>query len=211
MSRKKNIFYRMVHEIQSLFLSGLFALLPMTLTVAVFTLTFRLIRGWLEPLKQIHLPWLGVAEPYSEFILAMIIIFVAGALYNAFILRPIIHAIENVVSRVPLVRPVYAGIKKLVDAFSLQDKTSFSNVVLVEFPRTGMYSIGFLAGEFDKTLSPHDKETFCSIFIPTTPNPTTGFLIIVPQKEVITLDISRQEAMAMIISGGIIQPDSSKE
>lgn len=208
--KKKNFFYRTFHSASSLFLNGLFAILPMTLTIAVFTLTFRLLRNWLEPLKQFGLPFLGVT-PYSEVILAIVIIFIAGTLYNAFILRPIIHAIENLVSRIPLVHPVYSGIKKLVEAFSFQNKTSFSKVVLVEFPRPGIFSIGFLASELDKKISPDGRKTFCNIFIPTTPNPTSGFLIILPEEQVTVIDITRQEAMAMIISGGIIQPDHTKE
>jgi uncharacterized membrane protein len=208
--KNKNFFYRTIDSATSLFLNGLFAMLPITLTVAVFTLTFRLLRNWLEPLKRFGLPFIGVT-PYSEIILAIVIIFIAGTLYNAFILRPIIHAIENLFSRIPLVRPVYSGIKKLVEAFSFQNKTSFSKVVLVQFPREGIYSIGFLANELDKKISPDTSKIFYNIFIPTTPNPTSGFLVILPEEHVTIIDISRQEAMAMIISGGIIQPDQTKE
>jgi uncharacterized membrane protein len=206
--KKQNIFVSTSQSIWTLFLSGLFALLPITLTVGVFTLTLRLIQGWLQPLKHIgFLP----STPYSEFLLAILIILVAGTLYNMFILRPFIHALENLFFKLPLIRPVYSGIKKLVDAFSFQDKASFSKVVMVQFPRPNIYSIGFLANECDGSLNtPTDKKYF-SIFIPTTPNPTSGFLVIVPEDEITILDISRQEAMAMIISGGIIQPDSVKK
>jgi uncharacterized membrane protein len=142
-------------------------------------------------------------------ILAIALIFIVGTLYNMFLLRPIIHGIENIFSRIPLIRPVYSGIKKLVDAFSFQDKASFSKVVRVEFPRPGMYSIGFLANQVDGTIAPDMDKKYFSIFIPTTPNPTSGFLIILPEEQITILDISRQEAMAMIISGGIIQPDTT--
>ena len=91
--------------------------------------------------------------PYSEVILAIVIIFIAGALYNMFLLRPIIHGIEKLFEKIPLIRPVYSGIKKLVHAFSFQDKLSFSKVVRVEFPKTGLYSIGFLANEVDEKIS----------------------------------------------------------
>ena len=205
--KKKNILSSLFHTIWTLFLSGLFGLLPMTLTIAIFTLTFRLVSSWLEPLKQLNLPLIATT-PYSEFILAILIIFAAGMLYNMFILKPIVHAIENLLFRLPLIRPVYSGIKKLVEAFSLQDKASFSKVVLVEFPRTGIFSIGFLANELDSSLSPDKSQTYLNVFIPTTPNPTSGFLIILPKEQVFTLAITRQEAMTMIMSGGIIQPDS---
>jgi uncharacterized membrane protein len=209
MAQKKNIFLSFIDSACSLFLTGLFGILPITLTVAVFTLTLRLLQSWLEPLKRFGLPFIGVI-PYSELILAIAIIFIAGTLYNTFILRPLIHAVENLFFKIPLIRPVYSGIKKLVDAFSFQDKVSFSKVVLVEFPRTGVYSVGFLANELDKKFSPDKDKKYFSIFIPTTPNPTSGFLVMLPEEQISVLDITRQEAMAMIISGGIIQPDTDK-
>jgi len=209
MSQKKNILLSFVDSISSLFLTGLFSLLPITLTIAVFTLTLRVLQSWLEPLKQFGLPFLGVI-PYSELILAIAIIFIAGTLYNMFILRPIIHAVEKLFSRIPLIRPVYSGIKKLVEAFSFQDKVSFTKVVRIEFPRAGIYSIGFLANQVDEKIAPDTHKKYHSIFIPTTPNPTSGFLVIVPEDQIAIIDISRQEAMAMIISGGIIQPDTDK-
>jgi|SRR5438477_3513495 len=207
MSNRTHIFASLFHKIWTLFLSGLIALLPLTLTIALFTLTFRLVQSWLEPLRQFNVPFLGTT-PYSEFIIAILIIFAAGMLYNIFILRPIVHALENLLFKLPLVRPVYSGIKKLVEAFGPQDKVSFSRVVMVEFPRTGLYSIGFLANELDASLSPDTSKKYCNIFIPTTPNPTSGFLIIVPEEQVVSLSITRQEAMTMIMSGGIIQPSS---
>jgi len=205
--KKKNIFIALLDSIFSLFLTGLFTLLPITLTIAVFTITFRVLVSWLEPLKRFGLPFIGVI-PYSEVILTVAIIFLAGALYNIFLLRPIIHGIENLFKKIPLIRPVYSGIKKLVHAFSFQDKVSFNKVVCVEFPKAGIYSIGFLANQVDERIAPDATKKYFSIFIPTTPNPTSGFLILVPENEFTIIDISRQDAMAMIISGGIIQPDT---
>jgi len=209
MSHKKNIFFTFIDSIFSLFLTGLLTLLPITLTIAVFTITFRVLLSWLEPLKRFGLPFFGIV-PYSEVILALAIIFVAGALYNMFLLRPIIHGIEKLFEKIPLIRPVYSGIKKLVHAFSFQDKLSFNKVVRVEFPKAGLYSIGFLANQVDEKIAPDTTKKYFSIFIPTTPNPTSGFLILVPEDEITIIDISRQDAMAMIISGGIIQPETNK-
>lgn len=205
--KKKNIFVELIDSIFSLFLTGLLTLLPITLTIAVFTITFRVLVGWLEPLKRFGLPFIGVI-PYSEVILTIAIIFIAGALYNIFLLRPIIHGIEKLFKKIPLIRPVYSGIKKLVHAFSFQDKVSFNKVVRVEFPKIGTYSIGFLANQVNEKIAPDTEKKYFSIFIPTTPNPTSGFLILLPEDEFTIIDISRQDAMAMIISGGIIQPDT---
>lgn len=207
---KKNILTSFIDYICMLFLSGLLLILPITLTIAVFTFTFRIIVTWLEPLKRFNLPILG-SIPYSEVILAVAIIFLAGALYNMFLVRPLIHAIEKLFEKIPIIRPVYSGIKKLVHAFSFQDKSSFTQVVRVEFPKKGIYSIGFLASQIDTHIAPDGQKKYFSVFIPTTPNPTSGFLVLVPEDEITVIHISRQDAMAMIISGGIIQPDMNNK
>ncbi len=208
-NKRKNIFIAIIDYICSLFLTGLLLILPITLTIAVFTITFRMIVGWLEPLKRFGSPFIG-SIPYSEVILAFGLILAAGALYNMFLVRPIIHALEKLFEKIPIIRPVYSGIKKLVHAFSFQDKASFTQVVRVEFPKKGIYSIGFLASQIDPQFAPPIDKKYFSVFIPTTPNPTSGFLVLVPEEEIAIIDISRQDAMAMIISGGIIQPDLNK-
>jgi uncharacterized membrane protein len=205
--KKKNIFIRFIDYISSLFLTGLLLILPITLTIAVFTFSFRILLSWLEPLKRFGLPFVG-SIPYSEIILAGTIILIAGALYNMFLLRPIIHTMELLFEKIPIIRPVYSGIKKLVHAFSFQDKNSFTQVVRVEFPKKGIYSIGFLASQIDAYIAPDTNKKYFSVFIPTTPNPTSGFLVLVPEEEIAVIDVSRQDAMAMIISGGIIQPNN---
>ena len=188
-----------------LFLNGLLTLLPITLTFSIFKITLNLILSWLEPIRKFVPPYLDV--PYGEIILAILIIFAFGTMLKVFLLHPLIRAIENLLIKVPLVRPVYSGIKQLVQAFSAQDKISFKKVVFIEFPRKGMYSIGFLTSELDPKFAPHTETKFYNIFVPTTPNPTTGYFIMLPEADIRLINITRQEAMAMIISGGIIQPE----
>jgi len=216
MQKKETIFIRFVQTITTFFLTGFFVLLPLTLTIALLTFSFRMLVKWLEPLKKITdtTPFLDLI-PHPEIILAFLIILIAGIIYNIFLIRTFIHAIEALVVKIPIIRPVYSGFKQLVSAFSLQDKLTFKQVVVVEFPRNGIYSIGFLTSEFDETLMANvdefsSKKLF-NVFIPTTPNPTTGFFVIVSQDQVKTVNITRQEAMAMIISGGIIQPNQEKK
>ena len=117
------------------------------------------------------------------------------------------YQFEEILFKVPLVRPIYSGIKQLIHAFSIQDKITFKKVVLVEFPRTGIYSLGFLTSELPVSIAPTTETKFYNVFIPTTPNPTSGYFIILSEKDFKEVDLTRQEAMAMIISGGIIQPE----
>jgi len=212
MSQKNNrhtdtVLTRIWHTTRSLFLSGLFAILPITLTILVLNASFRIIRNWTEPLSSfIRSTFLGCI-PYAEFFIIIAAILITGAFVRIVVLRPLIHALENIIFKIPLFRTIYSGIKQLVEAFSFQEKATFKQVVLVQFPRPGVYSIGFLTSAVPATLAPQPGEPFFNIFIPTTPNPTSGFFIIVPEREILTIDLTGQEAITLIISGGIIQPE----
>jgi uncharacterized membrane protein len=192
--------------LKSIFFNGLLVILPITLTIAVFNVAFKLIKGWLAPIYRAEPTYLQ-SIPHSEILLVLIVILIVGAIFNLFFLKAFLHFLESIVARIPLFNPVYSGIKQLVQAFTMPEKLTFQRVVMVEFPRSGLYSIGFLTSEVPAEISPNKAQRFFKVFIPTTPNPTTGFLIAVPEHEVRTIDLSRQEAMSLIISGGIIQPE----
>lgn len=194
----------------ALFFNGLMTILPLTITVVLLHTTVKFIRLWLDPLHAAvqKSGWFSaIPVPYAEVIAIALGIFALGALLNIVILRSLVHKIEALIFKVPLVRAIYSGIKQLVTAFSLQDKFTFKYVVFVEFPRKGMYSVGFLTSELPKEMAPDPSMTFFNVFVPTTPNPTSGYYLILPQKDIIKTDLTRQEAMALIISGGIIQPE----
>jgi uncharacterized membrane protein len=209
MKKNQSLIGRMLQYFWSIFLNGLIALLPIGITVALFTIAFRVITGWLEPLRRLVPPSIMDCIPYAEVLTAILFIFLIGTILKVFVLRSIIHLVERWVARLPLVRPIYTGVKQLVKAFSFQDQISFKKVVMVEFPRPGIYSIGFLTSEMLPEIAPNNEHKYFNVFIPTTPNPTSGFLVVVPEKEIIVVNISRQEAMAMVISGGIIQPNQN--
>ncbi len=207
--KKKNIITRIWDQLWSFFLHGLFTLLPIALTVSLFTLFFKILRRWVEPAQK-WVPEVLQDIPYSEFLLVILAIFVIGAILRFFLLHPFIRFLENtIVARIPIVRPIYFGLKQLIGAFTIQDQMTFKRVVLVEFPRKGIYSVGFMTSVLPKEMAPNGVQ-YANIYIPTTPNPTTGYFALVPKDECITLDITRQEAMALIISGGIIQPERYK-
>jgi uncharacterized membrane protein len=145
--------------------------------------------------------------PQSEIILVILFIFIVGIVFKSFFLQSFLNFLEALFSRIPLVNQVYYGIKQLVQAFTRQDKLSFQRVVIIEFPREKMYSIGFLTSEVPPELAPAKEKKYYKIFIPTTPNPTTGFLIAATEDDFKPVDLSKQEAMSLIISGGIVQPE----
>jgi len=202
----RNIIKQITELLWSLFINGLLTLLPITITIAIFHFTFKFLKTSLEPVAAIRPNFLAWV-PHVEIILTFAIIFAFGAILRFFILKQIINLMEDILYRLPLIRPIYAGIKQLVSAFNPNNQLSFKKIVLIEFPRKGLYSIGFLTNELETELAPQQGITYYTIFIPTTPNPTSGYFVILPESDVIITNLNRQEAMAMIISGGIIQPD----
>lgn len=219
MKQLKNVVTRFFDFLWLIFLNGLLTILPIVLTIALFNIVLKILTGWLEPIRRLligishKIPalqpvinFLFTKIPYFEVIIALLTILAMGIVIRIFILRTLWHALEHFFLRLPLIRTVYSGVKQMITAFDPQNE-SFQKVVIVQFPRLGMYSIGFLAGEISPTFAPDNQHTFVSVYVPTTPNPTTGFYLMVPIAEVIMTDLNRQEATAMIISGGIIQPE----
>ncbi|MEX0849563.1 MAG: DUF502 domain-containing protein [Candidatus Dependentiae bacterium] len=206
MNKITNFFRTFIRYLWSLFLNGLLTILPITLTLSIFNVSFRLLKGWLEPIAQVCPKYL-LCLPHAEIFIAVVIIFLIGTILKLFMLRSLVHAFESLLLRVPIIRTVYSGIQQLVKAFNPQDQITFKQVVFLEFPRTGIYSIGFLTSEMPLALAPEKDKEFVNVFVPTTPMPTSGFFIIVTRDKLMPTDLSHQEAIALIISGGIIKPD----
>ncbi len=200
--------------IWKLFFNGLLAILPITLTIVILHLFYKIIKAWVDPIHDFVMqhPLLKTFPvPYIEIIVIVVGIFAIGAILNIVILRTIVHKGEKLIDKLPLARTIYPGIKQLIGAFSAQDKDTFKKVVLVEFPKKGIYSIGFLTSELPAELSPNQPGPFFTVFVPTTPNPTSGFFLVLTKQEIHATDLTRQEAMALIISGGIVQPERYKK
>lgn len=208
MQSKRGIFQKIWHELWSIFLKGLIAILPLTITITLFTFSFRLIKSWLAPVHRLLEKTFLTHIPQSDLILIIIFILMIGLILEFFVLSSIIRGLEILIGKIPLVRPVYTGIKHLVAAFSQKDESvAFKQVVLVEFPRKGLFSLGFLTGELPAELAPDSNERYFNIFIPHTPNPTTGFFIILAESSIKPIEITRQEAIALIISSGLVLPE----
>jgi len=205
-SRTKNLTLYCLNVIKSLFIKGLLTILPITLTIALFTFTFNLIKNWLQPIHSIMPKHLQQIQ-HSEIALVLVFILFIGIVLKLFLLQPLIDWIESIFRRIPLVRHVYFGIKQLVHAFHPHDEESFQDVALIEFPRKGIYSIGFITGTTASRIFTVSDAQLYNVFIPNTPNPTTGYYIIAREDECQRIPLTRQEAMTIVISGGIITPE----
>ncbi len=201
---------------RNVFLTGLLALTPLVITIAVLTLTFRLVNGFLSPLigwflspvidavVGRHLPGLGTL---LGFLLTLVLIYLVGLVTTNLLGQKLVEAGERLLTRVPIVKGIYNGSKQLVEAVSLPTKGSFNTVVLVEYPRREMYMIGFITRENAGTLREADRvDTLTNVFIPNTPNPTSGRFVMVPNRDLIPVSISVEEGLKLIISGGFVSP-----
>ncbi|HQT42887.1 MAG TPA: DUF502 domain-containing protein [Halothiobacillus sp.] len=154
-----------------------------------------------ETLLGFNIPGLGA-------VMAVIIVLVTGALVANFLGRKLISMGESVLSRIPLVRSVYSAVKQVIETFVSQDSRSFRNVVLVEYPRKDCWSLAFLAGDPVVEVQEKTAQKLITVFVPTAPNPTSGFVIMVPEYELIELDMSVEEGFRMVISLGVVTPKS---
>lgn len=196
----------------SLFITGFFTLLPLTLTYSVFAFSFKIIKNLFEPLTALQnkIPFLRNI-PHAEIALALILVVLAGVFLRSFIIKSLFSLFEYQINRIPLIRPVYSGTKQLVNAFSAKEGEGFQKVVIVEFPSQGSFCYGFQTNEVPAILAPQHSTSFVGVFVPTSPNPTSGFFIMVKKEQVQNVEITPQEAMALIISGGIVYPQKFTE
>jgi uncharacterized membrane protein len=152
-----------------------------------------------ETYLHFHIPGLGL-------IFVVILVFAVGLLARNIVGRKIVHLGENIVERIPLVRILYAGLKQLLETIFLQKTDAFKRVALVEYPRRGTYVIGFITGESKGEVQDKTDKNMINVFIPTTPNPTSGFYMLVPDDELVVLNMNVEDAFKLIISGGIVSP-----
>jgi uncharacterized membrane protein len=189
-------------RLRNYLIAGLIVLLPLYITFYILRFLFLVIDGLLaQPLAM-----LGLNIPGLGFILVLLILLGVGFLANNFFGKKLIGLIEWMMARLPIIKSVYNGVKQIIDAFSAQQRTAFQKVVLVEYPRQGLWSMAFLTGSEFAELDAKTGKELVSVFLPTTPNPTTGFLLFLPKEHVQVLDMTVDTGMRMIISAGVAKP-----
>ena len=144
-------------------------------------------------------------------LIVVVFITLIGYLSTFFLGRLAINLSEAIIGKIPFANTIYKTVKQIVDTFSKQKKAVFQAAVLIEFPREGVYSVGFLTGEGRGELSEKAGEELLNVFVPTTPNPTSGFLMLLKKEQVVTLDMSVSDAMKFIVSFGAVVPAHSAQ
>jgi uncharacterized membrane protein len=186
-----------VKRILSLFLAGLATLLPVYISIWLIVWLFNMVDNILKPLLE---PIIGCAVPGLGFIIIIALVILLGFISTNYLGRRILGWWENLMQNIPLLGKVYGTIKRITDSLFSSNKSAFKQVALVEFPRPGIFSLGFITNdEF-----PHIEDDTYSIFIPTTPNPTSGWFVVLPREDVKILDMSVDQGMEFIISAGMV-------
>jgi uncharacterized membrane protein len=193
---------------RSHFLTGLVVIAPLYLTVwliwsFVSIIDYkveRLLPGEYELAQYINFPGYGVA---------IFVLFTAlvGALAKNLFARQLIGWGERLLDQLPIVRSIYNGIKQIAETVLVQSKSSFDRACLVEYPRKGIWAVAFISTEAKGEVLSKSGEDLISVFLPTTPNPTSGFLLFVPRGDVIELDMTVEEAAKLVISAGLVSPE----
>ncbi|EGI78244.1 DUF502 domain-containing protein [Hylemonella gracilis] len=191
-------------------LAGLLVLVPLIITlwvlnwvVGTLDQTLRILpRAWHpDTLLGLHIPGLGV-------IFAVVVVLVIGALASNFIGNQLIAWGNALLQRIPVVRSIYSGVKQVSDTLFSEKGNAFRQAVLVQWPRPGMWTIGFVTGTPGGDLVNHLQGDYLSVFVPTTPNPTGGYFVMLPRADCVVLAMNVDEALTYVISMGVIAPGS---
>ncbi len=191
-------------RLRNYFIAGIVVLVPIGITLYLtrffISISSKLIPNELNP--NSYLPF---AIPGLEILLAIIFITIVGSLSLSFIGKKILKIFNDILKRIPILRTIYSAIGQMTETLAPK-KGSKKSVVLVEYPRKGSWAVGFATRENDGEISKKTNTNLINVFVPTTPNPTSGFLLMFPKDEVIYLDMTFEEASKFIVSAGTSDP-----
>jgi len=188
--------------------AGLLVWIPLGVTIFILRVLIGLMDRTLLLIPQPYRPeeWLGVTIPGLGLILTLLVLLVTGLLAANIVGRSMVGLWESMLDRIPVVRSVYSAAKNFAEIVFSDSGQSFKKVLLIEYPRKGIYSLAFqTATNLGEVQGRTGEEMICT-FVPTTPNPTSGYIIILPKKDIIELDMEIDEALKMIISLGVVVP-----
>lgn len=202
----------MISFLRRYLVAGLLVWVPIGVTLLVVRMLVR----WLDnsmlliPAQYRPEQWLGFSIPGLGVILSLLIVFVTGVLVANFLGRSVVSLWEHLLARIPLVRSIYSGTKQLAETLFSDKGKSFRKVLLVEFPRKGIWTLGFLTGIDQGEAQRKTGHEVLNVYVPTTPNPTGGYFIMVPKHEVVELEMSVDDGLKMLMSMGAVVPDVSQ-
>jgi uncharacterized membrane protein len=207
-------------RVRNYFFTGLIIAAPLGITISIVVWLVQLIDGLVKPLIPARYDpdyYLPFSVPGVGVVLALLFITLLGFLTANLLGRTLVSYGERILGRMPLVRTIYGGLKQIFETILSSKASSFNKVVLLEYPRRDLWSIAFVAtstkGEISRNLQKGDEyaDEVMSVFVPTTPNPTSGYLLFVKRSEMIELDMSVEDAAKLVISAGLVSPEYQKK
>lgn len=201
-------------KLRGYFLAGILITAPISLTIYL---------GWifidfmdtkvsnLLPYKYNPETYLPFSVPGLGFLIFLIVITLIGALTAGFIGRYFIHLSERIVTKMPILRSIYSAIKQIFETILSTQSSAFREVVLFQYPRPGIWAMGFITGITEGEIQDLTEDEVLNVFLPTTPNPTSGFLLFIPKNDLLFLEMSVEDGIKMVVSGGILTPKKIKE
>ena len=200
---------RVSSHIRGYFLAGVLVTAPIGITFYISWLLIRWVDSQVTPLLPVHYN----PETYLPFSipgLGLVIVFVAltfiGWATAGFVGRLWTRLSERILSRMPVIRSVYGAVKQIIETILKQQSNAFREVVLFEYPRRGSWAIGFITGQTQGEVQNLTEDDVVNVFLPTTPNPTSGYLLFIPRRELVVLEMTVEEGIKMVVSGGIVTP-----
>jgi len=195
-------------QLKSIFLTGLAVTVPIGLTVYVLFFLVDLMDSLLYLIPEPYAPqhWLPVHIPGLGIVVTAILILIAGLVTKSLVGHRLVIFGESLVKRIPIVRSIYGAIKRISDGMFRDMSKSFKRVALVQFPCKGSYTVAFVTGEPNGEIAAAIGRKTVSVYVPTTPNPTSGYFVMYPEEDLVYLDMTVEEAFTLIISVGMVNP-----
>jgi uncharacterized membrane protein len=190
----------MRHRLRNYLIAGFFIVLPVGVTVFVLLALFRFLDSLLGPVFRLF----GVEIPGLGLVSGILLILVTGFMASNVLGRRLVSLFDAVMLRIPFARTIYSATKQFSDTIFQHNRAAFKEAVLIEWPRQGLYTVGFVTGETRGEAQAKTRERVLNVFVVTTPNPTTGFLCMVPESQAIRLEMSVEDALKLVVSAGIV-------
>ena len=199
--------------IKRYFVTGLLVIVPLYISFYILMLVAGFVDSLIYMLPDPLNPasYLPFKIPGFGIAVTVLVTFLAGVVATNFLGKKLVEVGEAILSWIPIIRTVYKGSKQFMETFFTKEGEGFRRVVLVEFPRKGLYSVGFVTSKARGEIQTKTKEVTINVFIPTTPNPTSGFYVAVPEDQLVSLEMSVEDAFKVIMSGGMVVPERSGE
>ncbi len=185
------------------FIAGLIVFLPFAVTLNVLVWIIRLLDGFLG---RLFVPLVGPPPPLTGLAVLIVLILLLGMTVSNVLGRQVVGWFDRLMLRLPLARTIYSATKQLSDSLFQQRRAAFQRPVLIEWPRRGLYTVGFVTGESTGEPQAKTPERVFNVFVVSTPNPTTGFLVLVPEDQLMPLEMTVEDALKLVMSGGIVTP-----